>query len=428
MSIVILVFLITMSAYFSATETAFSTCNKTRLKSMADDGNKRAALALTLAEKYDRLLSTILIGNNIVNIAATSIATVLFVHILGDKGATVSTIVLTVVVLIFGEITPKSIAKDRPESFAMFSAPLIRFFMILLAPLNALFSLWKRLINRLFKPADNGGMSQEELKILVEEARKDGGIDESEGDLLHNALAFSDREAKDILTHRVDLTAVEVDEPKTEIAKAFAESRFSRLPVYEEDIDHIVGVLHQKDFYTPEGITDKPIREIMTRPVFVLETEQIGSLLQTMQKEKSHFAVVLDELGGTVGIVSMEDILEELVGDIWDEHDEVIEPIRRLSDDTWQVDGDSAVADFLDETGCPKPEDSEAVTMSGFVAERLGKIPDDGDRFTYENWEFTVSETVNHRAAKITVKRLPAPDPEEESEKDREKKNFLLNI
>ena len=426
MSIVILVFLITMSAYFSATETAFSTCNKTRLKSMADDGNKKAALALSLAEKYDRLLSTILIGNNIVNISASSIATVLFVHMLGDKGATVSTAVITVVVLIFGEISPKSIAKDRPESFAMFSAPLIRILMIVLAPLNAIFSLWKRLINRIFKPADNGGMSQEELKILVEEARKDGGIDESEGDLLHNALTFSDREAKDILTHRVDLTAVEVNEPKAEIAQAFAESRYSRLPVYEEDIDHIVGVLHQKDFYTPEGITDKPIREIMTRPVFVLETEQIGSLLQTMQKEKSHFAIVLDELGGTVGIVSMEDILEELVGDIWDEHDEVIEPIRQLSDDMWQVDGDSAVADFIDETGCPKPEDSEAVTMSGFMAEQLSKIPEDGDHFTYENWEFTVAETVGHRVAKVNVKKLP--DPEADEEKEKEKKNFLLNI
>lgn len=426
MSIVILVFFIAMSAYFSATETAFSTCNKTRLKSMADDGNKKAALALSLAEKYDRLLSTILIGNNIVNISASSIATVLFVHMLGDKGATVSTAVITVVVLIFGEISPKSIAKDRPESFAMFSAPLIRFFMIVLAPLNAIFSLWKRLINRIFKPADNGGMSQEELKILVEEARKDGGIDESEGDLLHNALTFSDREAKDILTHRVDLTAVEVNEPKAEIAQAFAESRYSRLPVYEEDIDHIVGVLHQKDFYTPEGITDKPIREIMTRPVFVLETEQIGSLLQTMQKEKSHFAIVLDELGGTVGIVSMEDILEELVGDIWDEHDEVIEPIRQLSDDTWQVDGDSAVADFMDETGCPKPEDSEAVTMSGFMAEQLAKIPEKGDHFTYENWEFTVAEVVGHRVAKVNVKKLPTPEADEEKEK--EKKNFLLNI
>lgn len=427
MSVVILVFLIIMSSYFSATETAFSACNKTRLKSMADDGNKKAALALSLAETYDQLLSTILIGNNIVNIAATSIATVLFVHMLGDKGATVSTIVLTVVVLIFGEITPKSIAKDRPERFAMFSAPLIRFFMILLAPLNAVFSLWKRLLNLLFQPADNGGMSQEELKILVEEARKDGGIDESEGDLLHNALAFSDREAKDILTHRVDLTAVEVDEPKESIATAFAESRFSRLPVYEEDIDHIVGVLHQKDFYTPEGITDKSIREIMTRPVFVLETEQIGSLLQTMQREKSHFAVVLDELGGTVGIVSMEDILEELVGDIWDEHDEVIEPIRQIAEDTWQVAGDSAVADFMDETDCPRPEESGAVTMSGFVAEQLGKIPDDGDCFTYENWEFTVSETVNHRAAKIIAKKLSVLDLDEENDKEKEKKSFLLN-
>ncbi len=424
MSIFILMLLIIMSAYFSATETAFSTCSKTRLKSMADEGNKKADLVLKLSEKYDRLLSTILIGNNIVNLSASSIATVLFVHMLGDKGATISTVVITVVVLIFGEITPKSIAKDRPESFAMFSASIIRFLMLVLAPLNALFSLWKRLINHLFKPTDNSGMSQEELKILVEEARKDGGIDESEGDLLHNALAFSDREARDILTHRVDLTAVEVNAPKTEIAKAFAESRYSRLPVYENDIDHIVGILHQKDFYTPDGITDRPIREIMTRPVFVLESEQIGSLLQTMQKEKSHIAVALDELGGTVGIVSMEDILEELVGDIWDEHDEVIEPIRQLSADTWQVDGDSTVTDFLDETGCPAPEDSEAVTMSGFVAERLGKVPDNGDRFTYENWEFTVSETVNHRTVKIIVKKLPDPKPDEE----KEKKNFLLNI
>lgn len=428
MSVIILILLIAMSSYFSATETAFSTCSKTRLRSMAEDGNKKAALALSLAEQYDRLLSTILIGNNIVNIAATSLATVLFVHLLGDVGATVSTVVLTVVVLIFGEITPKSIAKDRPERFAMFSAPLIRFLMILFTPLNALFSLWKRLVNHICKPSDNSGMSQEELKILVEEARKEGGIDESEGDLLHNALTFTDREAKDILTHRVDLTAVEVNEPKEEIARAFSESRFSRLPVYEEDIDHIVGVLHQKDFYTPNGITEKPIRELMTRPVFVLETEQIGSLLQTMQKEKSHFAVVLDELGGTVGIVSMEDILEELVGDIWDEHDEVIEPIRQTADDTWQVDGDVALADFLDETDCPAPEESEAVTMSGFMAEQLAKIPEDGDRFLYENWEFTVAETENHRVVRVLVKKHPAPEDSEDKEREKEKKNFLLNI
>lgn len=405
MAVFILVILIMLSAYFSATETAFSTCNKTRLRSLADDGNGKAALVLSLAEQYDRLLSTILIGNNIVNITSSSLATVLFVHMLGDIGATVSTAVITVVVLIFGEITPKSIAKDRPESFAMFSAPFIRVLMVLLSPLNAAFSLWKRLINRLFRPADSSAMSQEELKILVEEARKEGGIDENESDLLHNALTFTDRETRDILTHRVDLTAVEVNESKTEIAAVFAQSRYSRLPVYEEDVDHIIGVLHQKDFYTPTGITEKSVREAMVRPVFVLETERIGSLLQTMQKEKTHLAVVLDELGGTAGIVSMEDVLEELVGDIWDEHDEITEPIRPVGESMWQVDGDTPLLDFLEETGCPAP-DSDSVTISGWMAELLAKIPDTGDRCRWKNWEFTIDETENHRVIRISACRL----------------------
>ena len=261
-SIFAMVACIVMSAYFSATETAFSSLNKTRLKVLADNGNKRAALALKLSEDYDKLISTILIGNNIVNIMVASIGTLLFVGLYGDIGATVSTIVVTVVVLIFGEITPKSVAKDTPERFAMFSAPFIRLWIWVLTPLNFLFSQWKKLVSRFFKTDDNTKMSHEELLLFMEDMEQDGGIDENEGELLRNALEFRDLTAAEILTHRIELEAVDIDESHEEIARAFTQSRFSRLLVYRDTIDQIVGVLHQKDFYINGKMTDQPIADV----------------------------------------------------------------------------------------------------------------------------------------------------------------------
>ena len=258
-SIFAMVACIVMSAYFSATETAFSSLNKTRLKVLADNGNKRAALALKLSEDYDKLISTILIGNNIVNIMVASIGTLLFVGLYGDIGATVSTIVVTVVVLIFGEITPKSVAKDTPERFAMFSAPFIRLWIWVLTPLNFLFFQWKKLVSRFFKTNDDAKMSHEELLLFMEDVEQDGGIDENEGELLRNALEFRDLTAAEILTHRIELEAVDIDESHEEIARAFTQSRFSRLLVYRDTIDQIVGVLHQKDFYINGKMTDQPI-------------------------------------------------------------------------------------------------------------------------------------------------------------------------
>ena len=234
--ILAMVFCVIMSAYFSATETAFSSLNRTRLKALSEKGNKKADLALSLEEKYDKLISTILIGNNIVNIALASVGTLVFVKILrGDQevGATVSTAVVTVVVLIFGEITPKSIAKDNPEKFAMFSAPFLRLLMVVLTPINFLFSMWKKLISKIFKVSEDTKMSQEELLLLVEEVQQEGSIDESEGELLKNAIEFRDQVAEDILTHRTDLEAVSVDTDKAEVARVFTQSRFSRLLVYE---------------------------------------------------------------------------------------------------------------------------------------------------------------------------------------------------
>ena len=410
--ILIMAILIAFSAYFSATETAFSSLNKTRVKTLAEKGDKKAQLVCTLCEKYDKLISTILIGNNIVNIATASLGTIIFVRLYGDLGATISTVVVTVVVLIFGEITPKSIAKDCPETFAMFSAPFIRVLIWLFAPLNFLFSAWKKLVSRVLKLESNGKMSQEELLMLVDEVQQDGSIDKNEGELLRNAIEFTEREAEDILTHRVDLEAVSIDADKEEIARVFSESRFSRILVYEESIDNIIGVIHQKDFYIHGGIARQDLKELLTPVVYVLKNEKINSLLRQLQKIKSHVAVVLDEYGGTYGIVTMEDILEELVGDIYDEHDDVVEEFNQVSEDRFEADCSMDLDEFGDHFDIEV--ESEMVSLAGWIAEQLGKIPEVGDKFNYQNLEITVTSAENHRAEQVSI--LRQEKVEEESE------------
>ena len=408
-----MVICIILSGYFSATETAFSSLNKTRIKYMAEKGSKRAKRTLQLAENYDKLIATILIGNNIVNITTASIGTLLFVDLMGQElGATVSTVVVTIVVLIFGEITPKSIAKDYPERFAMFSAPMIGALLWLFTPLNFLFSLWKKLVALLFHSDEEDKMSQEELLLLLEEVEQEGAIDKSEGTLLRNAVEFGDLEVQSILTHRVDLEAVEVNATKEEIAAKFTETRFSRLLVYEETIDKIVGVLHLKDFYDGMGINPKPLREIMTPPLFIHQTEKVDDLLQLLKSSKSHIAVVIDEYGGTLGIVTMEDILEELVGEIWDEHDEVEEPFRQLSENTYLVDCTVTLDDFCDFFDVKS--DSESVSLGGWIMDQLQRIPEKGDQFTYENLTITATEIDDHRIEWVTVEVAPKEDNEEE--------------
>ncbi len=392
-----------MSAYFSAAETAFSSLNKTRLKVLADNGNKRAALALRLAGEYDRLISTILIGNNIVNIMVASIGALLFVGLYGDIGATISTVVVTIVVLIFGEITPKSIAKDTPERFALFSAPIIRLWIWVLTPLNFLFSQWKRFVSRFFKTDGDAKISHEELLLFMEDVEQDGGIDEKEGELLRNALEFSELTAAEILTHRIELEAVSIDESHDEIARAFTQSRFSRLLVYHDTIDQVVGILHQKDFYVNGKMTGQPIAEIMTEPMFVYQHTKIRDILKMLQHQKSHIAVVVDDFGGTLGIVTMEDILEELVGEIWDEHDEVEEDFKKLGESSYRVDCSVSLEDFMEFFDVKLESDS--VSVGGWVMEQLNRVPTQGESFHVQHLEITVSELSAHRVASITVKQ-----------------------
>lgn len=416
---IIMIVCLVMSAYFSATETAFTSINKTRLKSMAEKGSKKAELVLAISENYDKLLSTILVGNNIVNIALSSMATVLFIDILssvgkGEYGSLVSTVVVTVVVLIFGEISPKSIAKDNPEKFAMFSAPFIRGLIVLLTPINAFFSLWKKLMSKIFKVEEAAKMSSEELLVLVDEVEQEGAIDTDEGDLLRNAIEFTEQRAEDVLTHRVDIEAVPIDADKTEVARVFSQTRFSRLLVYDESIDNIVGVIHLKDFYDEDGITSKSIEELMSVPVFAQRSEMINDLLKELQTNKSHIAVILDEFGGTLGIVTMEDILEELVGEIWDEHDEVVEDFELIDENKYLVDCSADIEDFCEKFGIDV--DEETASISGWIMEQLDRVPEVGDSFDYNNLYITVTETDYHRVEKIHVEVYPVEEVKEEEE------------
>ena len=403
-TIIIMICLVILSAYFSATETAFSTMNRTRLRTLADKGDRRAEEVLALAENYDRLLSTILVGNNIVNLSLSSVATVFFMRLIkGSGGATVSTIIVTVVVLIFGEISPKSLAKESPEKFARFSAPLIRILMFILTPVNLLFSLWRRLLSKIFKVPEERGITSDEFITFIDAVEEGGEIDSDESELLRSAVEFNEQEAEDILTPRVDVVGVSEDTSKEEIAQIFTDTGYSRLPVYRDSLDNIIGILHQKDFYDGPQVTDKPLSDIMKLPVYVTPSMKIRYILKLLQKTKSHIAVVTDEYGGTLGIVTMEDILEELVGEIWDEHDEVIEEFTKVDDDTYKIKCSADLDEMLEMFELPENSETDSNTVSGWVMEQLGHIPVEGDRFEYENLDVTVTSVDNQRVLEILV-------------------------
>lgn len=415
--ILILIVLLFLSAYFSATETAFSSLNRIRLKNRAAAGNKRAKLAYALSEDYDELLSTILVGNNLVNIASTAMATVLFTRALGEgAGPTVSTIVMTVTVLIFGEVAPKSLAKEAPESFAMISAPVIRVLIVLLKPVNFLFTQLKKGLKKLFRISSSRSVTDSELLTIVEEAEQEGGIDQDESAMLRNVIEFDDIEAIDIMTPRVDVEAVSKDSSKEEVARLFRETGYSRLPVYEETIDSIVGVIHEKDFYTYVWNDEKNFLEILKPAEFIPPSMKISDLLKLLQQNKLHMAVIVDEFGGTEGIVTLEDVIEELVGEIWDEHDAVVqESFRKIDSGAYRVYCSTDLDDLFDffHISC----ETEASTINGWLTENLDRIPVAGDSFEYEGLVFTVTKAENNRAEEIIVQGEPL---EEEGENGQE--------
>lgn len=410
--IIAIVVLVMFSAYFSATETAFTSINRIRIKNLANDGNKKAKNVLDLSEKFDSLLSTILVGNNIVNIAMTSISTVLFIELYPTYGATIATFVTTIVVLIFGEISPKSLAKENPEKFAMMSESLLRFFMVILAPVNWIFGMWKKLLAKMFNADGVNPITEDELLTIVEEAETEGGINEDQSELIQNAIEFNELEAWDVLTPRVDIKAIEIDETQEEIAEMFLSTGFSRLPVYEDDLDNIIGVLNQKDFHNFIKGTDNPVSEYVKPVIFVAGSMKISQLLKRLQMVKTHIAIIVDEYGGTAGLVTMEDIIEELVGEIYDEHDAAaLQDIVQQQDGTYRVlcgTNIDKMFDFFD-----VEEEVDATTVNGWVVLQLDKLPAVGDNFVYEadykRFNVTVTKADERKALEINmvVEELP---------------------
>ena len=423
---VALVILVGFSAFFSASETAFSSLNQIRLKSRAEDGDSSAARVLAMAEQYDKLLSTILIGNNIVNIAAASIGTILFTQMLGaERGATVSTIVLTIIVLIFGEVTPKSLAKEMPEKVATAVSPFLVLLMALMTPLTWLFTQWKKLLGHFVHSGEADTITEGELMTMVSEAENDGELTDRESELIRSAIEFDDVEVEEILTPRVDVVAVEDDIPLEELAQTFAESGYSRLPVYHGTIDNIIGVVHEKDFYIARLKKATKIDDLVVPTLYTTGSTQISQLLRTLREQHHHLAVVVDEYGGTEGIITLEDILEELVGEIWDEHDEVTEDFRKQSDGSWLVAGSASVDDLYEELDLPEEEDIDSNTVNGLVQEKTCHLPKVGDRFTLGEYDGVVTRTAKRR---VTEVRLTPAAPAEDAEKDDEKEKRFSRI
>ena len=406
---VALVILVGFSAFFSASETAFSSLNQIRLKSRAEDGDSSAARVLAMAEQYDKLLSTILIGNNIVNIAAASIGTILFTQMLGaERGATVSTIVLTIIVLIFGEVTPKSLAKEMPEKVATAVSPFLVLLMALMTPLTWLFTQWKKLLGHFVHSGEADTITEGELMTMVSEAENDGELTDRESELIRSAIEFDDVEVEEILTPRVDVVAVADDISLEELAQTFAESGYSRLPVYHGTIDNIIGVVHEKDFYIARLKKATKIDDLVAPTLYTTGSTQISQLLRTLREQHHHMAVVVDEYGGTEGIITLEDILEELVGEIWDEHDEVTEDFRKQSDGSWLVSGSASVDDLFETLDLPEDEDIDSNTVNGLVQEKTCHLPKVGDHFSLGEYDGVVTRTARRR---VTEVRLTPPDP-----------------
>ena len=402
--------LILMSAFFSSTETAFSCANRIKLRTLASNGSKRAKKVLDLAEtNYDKLITTILIGNNIVNLSASTLSTLFFAKLIASENisALVATASITVAVLIFGEITPKFIAKVYSEKMSMAFYPLIRFFYFIFYPFNLIFSGWKWLISKIFRIKNQEVVTEDEILTIVEEAEEDGTLKLEETELIRSVIEFDDSEVGDILVPRVNIVAIDVQDSMDQIRKVFRREGYSRVPVYRESIDTIIGTIHEKDFFNAYLDGKKGIDGIMQNAFYTTEHAKISDLLRQLQKNKVHIAVVLDEYGGTLGIVTLEDILEELVGEIYDEHDEVVNYFKALGDGQFTVDGNTPLKDAFEFFSLDGEEDNfEASTFSGWVIEMLGEIPRVGAKLTYLNLEIEVLKATIKRVllTKVTVK------------------------
>lgn len=419
-TIAICVVLLLLSAFFSSTETAFSSVSKIRLKNLADNGNKKAKTALYVAERYSKALTTILVGNNIVNIANSALATVFFVNIFGEaQGTVISTVVITLVVLIFGEVLPKNIAIDNAEKICITFAPVLKFLMVLLTPLSIILMGINKLYKKLARNSNHQepSVTEDELKYIIESIEEEGVLEQQESELVQSALEFDEKTAEEILTPRVDMVAIDIDDPVEEITELVLKERYSRIPVYRDNIDKIIGVLHTRDYL--EALinnNEKPNIEAMLQPAhFIYKTKKLSALLADFKYNKIHLAVVTDDYGGILGIVTMEDLLEQIVGEIWDEDEEVEKMSLKISDNKYEVSGDMPISDMLELFDKPtKYIETESNSVGGWALEQLANIPEPGEQFTYKELEITIREVLDQRILSMIIVYTPSEAEEDE--------------
>lgn len=420
---IVIAILVLLSAFFSATETAFSFVNKIRIQHSVDNGNKKAKNALYVIENFDNALTTILICNNIVNLSCSSIATVLCLNLFGDMGSAIATGATTLLVLTFGEVIPKCLAKEHCDAFTLKTAGLLRVLMFILKPFVFVFLKLKSLALKIAGGSeDSPSVTENELKYIVESIEEEGVLEESESEMVRSALDFDEKTAEEILTPRVDVTFINISDSQEKIKDIIIENRYSRIPVYEETVDHIVGILHTRDYL--ESLADgkaPDLRDIMQTPYFVFRTQQLSKILNAFKRTKIHLAIVTDEYGGTLGIVTMEDLLEEIVGEIWDEDEEIEHNYYKIGKGEFLVNGDIELDDLLalfdmDEDAI----ESDSVTVGGFILEHAGTIPHKRQSIEADGFRFTVMEVKDQRIIRVVVKKLDTESEEQTEEKAEE--------
>lgn len=402
---VILVLLILMSGFLTAAETAFTKFNRMRMKNLAVE-NKKAALSLSLDDNYDVLITTILIFKSIVNVTATSLAIFVISKHFNDNGIIISTIIAIFLILIFGQLIPKMLAETASEKFAMFSAAPLKFLVFICTPVNFLLLSVKNTLVRIFGSEERSPITEDELRVIIDEVENEGGINKNESDLIRSAIEFNETVVEDIYTPRIDIVSIEENECLDSIREKFLISGYSRLPVFKGDIDHIVGVLHEKDFYHALSKKEKDIKKQVSKTLYVTPNKKISELLKDLQLSKAHMAVVIDEYGGTEGLVTMEDILEELVGEIWDEHDEVIEWFKKIGDNKFLISCNADIDDMFELLGLEPDEEMDVTTVNGFITMIFEGIPQVGGRIIYKDLDITITKAEAKRVLEIQVEKI----------------------
>ena len=404
--VAILIFLLLMSAFFSASETAFNNYNRIRMRNFLNSNNQKAELVMKLDENYGNLISTILIFNNIFNITAASFSIYLFSKSFSNYGIAIATGIIILIILFFCELLPKGLAQFIPEKYAMFSAPLISIFVYIAMPVNFVLTKLKRVFFMVFKSENLPSITEEELRTMIDEVENEGVINKNESDLIRSAIEFNETVVEDIYTPRIDIVGIDENDSLDIVKETFLVSGYSRLPVFKGDMDNIVGVLHEKDFYQALNRKEKEINKLISKIIFVTPNKKISDLLKELQRSKAHMAVVIDEYGGTEGLVTMEDIIEELVGEIWDEHDEVIEWFKKIGEDKFLVSCNADVDDMFELFEIVPDEEIDVTTVNGWITMLFEEIPDVGGRIVYKNLDISITKAEAKRVLEIQVEKI----------------------